>query len=336
MQPAGAIEPVSGRAGRLLWILPALAGAVCLFVLPPVLPMWQQSLMTRVFIYAVFAISLDLIFGYGGLVSLGHAGFLGIGGYAVGLLMARYGIHSLWLTAPLAVVLAALGAALFGLIALRVSGQSFMLVTFALTQLLCSIALKWDWLTTGGTEGITGIGRPDIGIPGFRWNALLFYYFVLLVFILCYLILRAVTRSPFGYALQGIRENELRMQGLGYNTWLYKYLAFIVAGAIAGLAGALFAYSNGIVVPANMGVAMSANAVFMVILGGTATLYGPVVGAAIIVLLQFFVGEIAPERWPLVMGLVFVLSILYARSGIAVYLVKLWRKVIARYGSTQG
>ena len=194
------------------------------------------------------------------------------------LLMARYGLRSLWITAPAGVFAAALGAAVFGLIALRTSGASFMLITFALTQLLYSVALKWDWLTTGGTEGITGIARPDLGIAGFRWNPLLFYYFVLLAFVLCYLVLRSVTRSPFGHALQGIRENESRMQCLGYNTWLYKYIAFVLAGAFAGFAGVLFAYSNGIVVPANMGIVMSGNALFMIILGGTGTLYGPVVG----------------------------------------------------------
>jgi branched-chain amino acid transport system permease protein len=316
------------RRRHLVRLLPILTAVLAIIILPPFARGWQQSLMTRILVYAIFAISLDLIFGYTGLVSLGHAGFLGIGGYTVGLLMARYGIRSFWITAPVGVLAAALVAAVFGLIALRTAGSSFMLITFALTQLLYSVALKWDWLTTGDTEGITGIVRPDLGIPGFRWNALLFYYFVLFALILCYLMLRRITLSPFGYALRGIRENELRMRSLGYNTWLYKYLAFILAGTFAGFSGALFAYNNGIIVPANLGIAMSGNALFMVILGGTGTLYGPIAGAAIIVLLQSLISDIAPARWPLVMGLVFVMTILYARSGIAPYLHKIWRKAV--------
>jgi len=321
------------RRSRLLRFLSLVAGLVAVLGLPLFLPSWLQGLMTRILVNAIFAISLDLIFGYTGLVSLGHAGYLGVGGYTVGLLMARYGLRSLWVTAPAGVFAAALGAAVFGLVALRTSGVSFMLITFALTQLLYSIALKWDWLTTGGTEGITGIVRPELGIAGFHWNPLLFYYFVLLAFVLCYLVLRSVTRSSFGHALQGIRENEPRMQCLGYNTWLYKYIAFVLAGAFAGFAGVLFAYSNGIVVPANMGIMMSGNALFMIILGGTGTLYGPVVGAATIGLLQFYVSDLAPARWPLVMGLVFVLTILYARSGIAPLLLKIRKKASSQHGS---
>jgi branched-chain amino acid transport system permease protein len=318
---------------RLVHRAPLIFVAAVLVLLPLFLPSYLQDLMTSILIFAIFAMSLDLIFGYTGLISLGHAAYLGVAGYTTGLLMARYGIHSFWITAPCGILMGALTAALFGIIALRATGIYFMLVTFALGQLLFSIAIKWRFLTTGGTEGVTGIVRPDLGIPGFKWDALLFYYFVFLCFILCYLLLHRLVKSPLGHALQGIRENELRILALGYHSWFYKYLAFVIGGTFAGAAGVLFVYHNGIIVPANLGVLTSGTAIFMVIIGGIGTLHGAVVGAAVIVLLQFFVSDFALERWPLIMGSTFVATMLFARAGLSVYIWKTWKKAVGPYGS---
>ena len=312
-----------------------IIGAI--FILsPPFLPLYLQSMMTKILIFAIFAMSLDLLMGYTGLISFGHAAYFGVGGYTVGVLMLHYDITSLWIGAPLGVLVAALTAAIFGFIAMRVTGFYFIFITFALGQLLFSIAYKWPWLWSVGVEGIVGIRRPDIGLPWFTWSSISFYYFVVLASIICFIILYRIVKSPFGYALQGIRESEPRMRVLGYNTWLYKYIAFIVAGAFAGIAGVLFAYHNGIVVPEHLGVITSTLVILMVILGGTGTLYGPVIGAAVIVPLEFYSGIITPERWPLILGGVFILSVMYARLGIGVYLSRLWKRVVYQYGSTKG
>ncbi len=174
--------------------------------------------MSKVIIFAVFAMSLDIVMGYTGLLSLGHAAFFGVGGYTTAILMKKFDIMSFWIIAPSSILVAAIFAALLGLIALRVSGIYFLLVTFALSMLLVSLASKWYWVN--GTDGMAGILRPDIGLYRFRWNAIKFYYFTFFFFVICYFLMRCVVNSPFGYALKGIRESESRMRALGYNTWL--------------------------------------------------------------------------------------------------------------------
>ncbi len=318
---------------QLVRFAPYIIIGVISIPLPPFLPLYVQSLMTKLFIFAIFAISCDILIGYTGLITFGHAAYFGAGSYTVALLMLHYNINNLWVSAPLGILIAALIAAVFGTIALRVTGFYFIFVTFALAQLLFSIAWKWDWLATPGVEGIVGIPRPSIGLPWFTWNPTFFYYFIVLVFVICFFILYRVVKSPFGYALQGIRESEPRMRVFGYNTWLYKYIAFVVGGAFAGLAGVLYAYHNGSVVPDYLGATISAWAVLMVILGGAGTLYGPVVGAVVLVPLEFYSGIFTPERWPLILGGAYVLTMMYARLGIGVYLSRLWKKVVYQHGS---
>ncbi|MFC1907268.1 branched-chain amino acid ABC transporter permease [Chloroflexota bacterium] len=324
------------RQGQLIRLASYAAIIVILILLPPFLPSYVQSLMTKILIFAIFAMSLDLIMGYTGLISLGHAAYFGVGGYTVGILLIHYDISMLWISAPVGILMAVLFAAIFGLIALRVTGFYFIFVTMALGQLLFSIAFKWEWLSTVGVEAIVGIPRPAVGLPWFSWSPTSFYYFVLLAFVLCFFLLNRLVRSPFGYALQGIRDSEPRMRTLGYNTWLYKYIAFIIAGAFAGVGGVLFAYHNSIVVPTHLSITTSALVMFMVILGGTGTLYGPVIGATVLIPVEFYAGLITPERWPLILGGAFVLSIMYVRAGIGVYLFRLWNKVVYRYGNIKG
>ena len=318
---------------RLVRFAPGIAGIALLLILPALLPKYFQIVATQVIIFALFAVSLDIIYGFTGLFSLGHAAFFGVGGYAAGLLMVRYGVESFWLGAPLGVLTAGLVAAGFGIVALRVSGVYFLLVTFALGQLLVSVATKWDFLSTvpNSTEGVLGISRPDLGLPEFRWTATAYYYFVCGWFVVCYLILRRFVDSPFGHALQGIRESEARMRALGYNTWLHKYVAYIVAGLFAGLAGVLIAYHDGFMVPASLGVTNSALVLLMVIIGGAGTLYGPAIGACVIILVELAASMYAPERWPLFLGVAFVLAVMYARGGLAVRLGRLWDRVVVAW-----
>ena len=304
---------------------PPVAGGLVLTVLPLFLSLPLQSMMTKILIFSIFAMSLDILIGYAGLFSLGHAAFFGTAWYVTGIMMVTYGIDSFWITAPCCILAALVLAPVLGFIALRVSDAYFLLVTFALGQLLFSAAWKWTSIT-GGSDGVPGIGRPDLGLPGFRWNAAAFYYFVFLIFGLCFWLLRQIIQSPFGQALIGIRECELRAQCLGYNTWLYKYVAFIVSGVFAGVAGVLFAYHTGIMVPAHLGVLNSALVSLMVIIGGPGTLFGSVIGAAVILLVEYFANILAPERWLLILGACFVASVVYARGGIGIYLLKFWER----------
>lgn len=309
--------------------------ALLLVVLPVFLSRNVQGIMTKFLIYAVFAISFDLIFGYTGLVSLGHAAFFGAGGYAVAILSLHYGTNSFWLGGTLAIIVSTLLAFVLGFISLRVTGTYFLLLTFALAQLLYSVAWNIPWFNSEGMQGIARINFPSLGIPGEVWTDATLYYFVLVISVICYFILRRITKSPFGHALVGIREGEARMIALGYNTWLYKYLAYIIAAPFAGLAGALFAYYSRFISPAQFGLGTSFYPMVMAIIGGTGTLFGPVIGAAVVVFVEYFASVITPERWPLILGIIFVLSIMFLRSGLGVSLNKLWLKVSISNGNSK-
>ena len=164
---------------------------------------------------------------------------------------------------------------------------------------------------TRGADGLVGIPRPVLGLPWLTWNHINFYYFVLIVFLICFLLIYRLVHSPFGDALQGIRESEPRMRALGYNTWLYKYIAFIIAGLFAGVAGVLFVHHNSMITPFQLGVTVSTLAMLMCIVGGLGTLWGPVIGALVIVIIEYFSSLYIPERWPLVLGGVFFLTVMF-------------------------
>lgn len=322
---------------RMLPLAPYIVIGLILLILglPPVLPAYFLNMLTKVLIFAIFAISLDLIIGYTGLLSLGHAAFLGVAGYTAGVVMVHYGIGSFWLVMPLAILTSGIFAAIIGYMSLRVSGVYFLLVTLAFGQLLSVAAVKWRSMT-GGTDGLVGILYPGLGIPGFTWTDTSFYYLVFLAFVICFFLLHRIVNSAFGRALVGIRENEPRMQSLGYNTWAHKYVAFIIGGVFAGVAGALLAFFYGIMVPAHLGIITSTSAMLMVIIGGAGTLFGPVIGAGVIVLLEHIASIYTPERWPLILGGVFVICVLFIRGGFGIYLSRFWRRVNLKYGSAQG
>jgi len=304
-----------------------LVGA--LLLVPLIFSPYHVSLMTRFLIFALFAVGFNLAFGYTGLLSLGNGAFFGAAAYSVALLNLHGEIESLWLGLPLGLVVAVVLAALFGLIALRASGIYFLLVTFALGQMCYSVAWNFKWFNSPGMRGITGLDLPSLG--GMMMDKGSYYYLVLALFVASFLFLHRLVRSPFGLSLVGIREGEARLEALGYNIWLHKFLAFVISGFFCGLAGVLFAYYNSMVSPAHLGIDTSFLPMVMAIIGGQATLLGPVIGAAVVIFVEYFVSMVIPVRWPLVLGGLFVVSIMLARQGIWVYCYLLYRRLRRRH-----
>ncbi|MGH7279854.1 MAG: branched-chain amino acid ABC transporter permease [Candidatus Rokuibacteriota bacterium] len=292
----------------------AAAGvALVLVAIPLALTSYQLGLVTKMLIFAMFAMSLNLILGYGGLPSLGHAAYFGVGAYAVALLAVRVA-DNFWLNFGGALVVAAATAAFFGLLALRTHGSYLLMITLALAQVLWGIAFGWRSFT-GGDDGLPGVPRPAAGLPFSLADGVRFYYLVVVVFALATAALWVILRSPFGRALVGIRESERRMQVLGYDTWRYKYVAFVMAGLLAGAAGGLLAYFNGFVSPTYLSIVFSATALIMVILGGAGTLMGPALGSVVIIALENVISA-HTQRWVLVLGLIYVAVTLFAPDGL--------------------
>lgn len=288
---------------RDAWL--AAAAVAVLAALPFVLSSYYLALATKMLIIAVFAMSLDVLLGYTGLPSLGHAAFFGVAGYAAGLLTVRAGWNA-WAAFPAALAAGAAMGALFGLLAVRALGSYFLMITLALAQVLWGLAFGWRSLT-GGDDGLSNVPKPALPMP--------FYYFVLVAVVLATVLLVCIVRSPFGHALRGIRESESRMRALGYNIWLYKYLAFVIAATFAGVAGALYAFYNGFVGLEYLNVVRSAEVLLMVILGGAGTLIGPALGAGLIVLLENVISGYT-QRWLLVLGTIYVVVTLFAPKGL--------------------
>jgi branched-chain amino acid transport system permease protein len=296
------------------YVPPMLAVVIFLLLIaPPFLSSFLLTLLTQALIYAILAMSLDIILGYTGLASLGHAAYFGVGAYSVGILATRYGA-GFGITLPAGIFLAAFVAAIFGLVALRATGVYFLMITLALGMVVWGLAHRWVTMTQGD-NGIAAIPRPDLGLP---WSLSLstpFYYFALAGFLIAFCILRMIVRSPFGQTLVGIRESESRMRTLGYHVWLHKYIGFVIAGGFAGFAGVLWACYNGFVSPVDLQLATSVEVLLMVALGGRGTLMGPALGAAIIVFLKNLV-SVYTHRWLLILGAVYILTIVYAPEGI--------------------
>jgi branched-chain amino acid transport system permease protein len=300
----------------------AAAGVVVLAALGPTLESYWVGLLTLSLIWGLFAMSLNLQVGYTGLQSLGHAAFFGTAAYTVGILSRKVGLADFWIDVLAALVLGTLMAAVLGVLALRTSGPYYLMSTLALAQVLWGLAYgKRDW--TGGDDGLPGIARPDFGlvslVPGSNY-----FLFVLAVFVLAYVAMSVLVRSPFGSALQGIRESESRTRMLGYNTWLFKYLCFVLSGLLAAMAGVLNAYYLQFVSVGDLSVVLSAEALLMVILGGPGTLLGPVLGAFVLVFLRNILSgqhiDIGPfnigERWTLILGVIYILVVLFAPRGV--------------------
>jgi branched-chain amino acid transport system permease protein len=298
--------------------------AVALAALPFILTTYYLGLATKILILAIFAISLDLLVGQTGLISLGHAAYFGLSAYAIGVLTTRYGT-SAWIALPASVCFAGIAAALFGAMALRARGSYFLMITLALAQLVWGAAVGWRSIT-GGDDGLPNIVRPALSILGGGTTG--FYFFVLLFAAASVVAIGLIVRSKFGHALNGVRESETRMTALGYDVWRLKYVAFVVAGLFSGLAGGLYAYLNQFVSPEFVHVARSAEVLLMVIVGGTGTLAGPAVGAAFMVLLEDVTSTLT-ERWLLVLGAVYIAVTFLAPKGIVGSLAALRQRVWA-------
>jgi branched-chain amino acid transport system permease protein len=272
-------------------------------------------LATRVLAFSILVMSLDILLGFTGLASMGQAAYLGVGGYLTAILAAKYQFGlgwDFWLVVLFGILLGAALAAVFGLLAIRASGVYFLMITLALGQCVWGLAYRWNSLT-GGDNGINLRQRPKFGID--LSNELTFFFLVFGFFVVSLLLMYTLVRSPFGRSLAGIRERELRMKILGYNTWLHKYLAFIIAGGFGGLSGVLWAHTAGIVSPENVVLTTSVDALLMAVLGGAGTLVGGVIGATIVFGLREYLSTLVPW-WQYVLGGVYVLTILYLPTGL--------------------
>ena len=271
------------------------------------------GLLTEIAILAILAMSLDVLLGYTGLPSLGHAAFFGVAAYAVGLLSTRYGAD-FWLCALGGLVVGTLLSAAIGLIVSHVRDVYFLMITLAIGMVLWGLSYRWIPVT-GGDNGISGIPRLEAhaGLPVEGPAA--FYYVTLAVFALAAGAMAILVRSPFGLTLRGIRENEPRMRSLGFNTWQHCYLSFVLSGFFASVAGVMWAYYNGFVSPTYLDLTASSELFLMVTLGGPATLIGPMLGAGIIVLLKNVMSAYT-ARWLLILGIVYIVAILAAPQGI--------------------
>jgi len=296
---------------------PAAVAAVllALAVATPFAGPYPILLITQALVFAIIAMSLDLLLGYTGLPSLGQAAYLGVGAYLTAILASRYGFGmdwTFWVVVLLGIFAGAATAAFFGLFAIRASGVYFLMITLALGMCVWGLAYRWNSLT-GGDNGINLPGRPEFGIQ--LADDVTFFYLVLGFFVLSLAALHLVVRSPFGRSLVGIRERELRMRVLGYNTWLHKYLAFVIAGGFGGLAGVLLAHLNGLVSPEDVILTTSVDVLLMVVLGGSGTLVGAAIGAGVVVFLREYLSTLVPW-WQYVLGGVYVLTILYLPGGL--------------------
>jgi len=284
--------------------------AVALALFPLGAGSYPVKLLQEILIWGIFAMSLDLLMGYAGMVSFGHSAFFGIGGYVAALALAKNpGLVSALVLPPLAAGLAAL---VIGFFSIRVSGVYFIMLTLAFSQMFYAYTFQVSWL--GAEDGIVGIPRP--ALPGVDLtNLRTFHGYLLTLVVAVALILWRVVRSPFGHVLRGIHENEARMEALGYAVDRYKLLAFVIAGVIAGAAGSLYAQFNGSITPDAFFWTTSGEALLMVIIGGTGTLGGALLGAAAFILLQSLVSTYT-ERWMLILGTTFILFVLFAPGGI--------------------
>ena len=293
-------------AGVLVFALFPLGGSV-----------YYTQLLTKMMILAIFAMSLDLLVGYTGLVSLGHAAFFGLAGYVLALMSPQYAAANLLTTLPCALAASAVAALLIGALVLRTSGVYFIMVTLAFAQML--YFLFHDSKLGGGSDGMYIYVKPALTIAGWTpftlESKVTFYYFTLVLLAAVYVLLRRLLRSPFGRALQGIKMNEHRMRSLGFATFRYKLAAFVLAGTLAGLAGYLGAMQFGFVNPEILAWHQSGNVLMMVILGGMGTLAGPVYGAIVFTLLQDLF-ESFTKHWQLLMGGFIVLVVLVLPGGL--------------------
>jgi len=289
------------------WLV-AAAALLAVLAAPSFLSRYYVNLLTEVAIYAIFAMTIDILAGYSGRTPLGHGAIFGIGAYFAAYTVA-VAKGPAWAGVLLGIGAAAGVSLLFALLAIRTSGVSFLLLTLAQGMVVWGICVRWTSVT-GAENGIRGILRPEWVADPAR-----FFYLAVAVAALAAWALHRFVSSPFGLTLLGIRESESRMRTLGYNVPLHLVLGFVVSGTFAGIAGTLYAFFNTFVSPTNVALATSVKGLLMAIIGGIGTLFGAFAGAAVVILLENFVSMFT-DRWPIVLGSIFVLTMIFAREGI--------------------
>jgi branched-chain amino acid transport system permease protein len=301
---------VAASRGRLAG---AIVAAAALLILPAFLSTYWIGLLTQMLIFAILAMSLDILLGYTGMPSFGHAGFFGVAAYAVAVLSTRHQA-GFWTCVLAALLVGTLLSAALGLLVSHVRDVYFLMITLAIGMVLWGVSFRWIPMT-GGDNGIAGIPRLEaqLGLP---WTGPLpFYYLALAALAGSGAALGLLVRSPFGLTLKGIRESDSRMASLGVNTWLHRYLSYVISGAFASIAGIVWAYYNGFVSPTYLDLTASSELFLMVTLGGPGTLAGPALGAGAIVLLKNVMSAYT-ERWLLILGAVYIIGILLAPQGL--------------------
>ena len=308
------VEEIPLRYGRPggAWIAVGIAAVALLLILPLIGDAYHVRTMTRAVIMGIAALALALVFGYGGMISFGHAAFLGIGAYSVGIL-AEHGVTSGLVAIPVAVAAAGAAALLIGALALRTTGIFFIMITLAFAQMLYYVSIGLE--RYGGDNGMPLKAATRLGDAVVFSNPVHLYYGGLAALAVVYAAGRIFVNSAFGLALRGIRDNERRMRNLGYPTYRYKVLAFALSGALTGLAGALLANADSYVGPSNLHWFMSGLLMIMVILGGQGSLAGPVIGAVLYVVVEEGLSHVT-EHWMVIFGPLLVLTVLLARRGL--------------------
>jgi len=280
----------------------------------------RPAVATEIWIFAIFGLGLNLLLGYTGLLSFGQSTFFGSAAYVAGWLLKQYGINA-FLALGIGVGVGAASAALVGYLCVQRSGLYFIMLTFALNQLFYFIAYQWTSVT-GGEDGMPGVPRPALAGIDFT-NPLVYYALVSVLFLAALWIMKRIVESPLGKILQAIRENEVRAEAVGYDVPRFKLLAFVIGGAFSGLAGVLYAMLFGIVPLEAIGFVFSGNVLFATLIGGSGSLYGPVIGSFVFIWLSESVSTLW-ARWPLLLGVAFVIVVLFLRGGVVEAWTRFW------------
>jgi len=299
-------------------------GILCLVTLPWwVGNSYYINISSQILLYAIFALGVNILAGYGGLVSLGHAGLFGLSAYAAAILLDHGAGHPAAILGALAITVA--GTAVFAGLSLRATGIGFVMITLAVGQVLWGLAYRW-LSVTNGDNGVNVASRPapfGIGLD----DATPFYFTTLIVFLLTLVAVAIFVRSPFGASLAGTRDQPRRMEALGYHVWLIRFYACVFSGLLSGIAGLLFLYYNEFISPQAITLTASAEVLLMVISGGAGTLLGPIVGAGLLVVMKN-VASAYIERWNFVLGAIFVAIVILMPDGLVPGTVRLTRRAL--------
>jgi branched-chain amino acid transport system permease protein len=291
---------------------------VAIFLLPLIV---RPVIATEIWIFAIFGLGLNLLLGYTGLLSFGQSTFFGSAAYVAGWLLKHYGIN-VFFALGIGIGVGALSALVVGYLCVQRSGLYFIMLTFALNQLFYFVAYQWTSVT-GGEDGMQGVPRPSLWGIDFS-NPTLYYAFVSALFLLALWAMKRIVESPLGRILQSIRENEVRAEAVGYHVPRFKLLAFVIGGAFSGLAGVLYAMLFGIVPLEAISFVFSGNVVFATLIGGSGSLYGPIIGSVVFIWLSESM-SVVWARWPLLLGVAFVIVVLFLRGGVVEAWSRFWQ-----------